>query len=364
MALVPNTTVLEELQKLKAELQESLDLDKLKSECEAYRKQMLAPDFWSGSGAQKISADLSRREAVLERWQKIENEYNDLKTLTELLEQEEDPELQKEFDERSAAFRGEIKEDQMALLLSGPYDASNAILSVHSGSGGLDSQDWAGMLYRMYLRWCEEHHFRTKLLDYQPDEEAGIKSVTLLIQGEMAYGYLRSEIGVHRLVRISPFDTAKRRHTSFASVVVSPELPEDVEVNINPEDLRIDTYRSSGAGGQHVNMTDSAVRITHLPTGIVVSCQNERSQHMNKATAMAVLKSKLYQRELDERQAEMDSLAGEKKESSWGNQIRSYVLQPYTLVKDHRTGEETGNVAAVLDGDLDAFILAYLRWAR
>lgn len=325
---------------------------------------MLAPDFWSGSSAQKISADLSRREAVLERWQKIENEYNDLKTLTELLEQEEDPELQKEFDERSAAFRGEIKEDQMALLLSGPYDASNAILSVHSGSGGLDSQDWAGMLYRMYLRWCEEHHFRTKLLDYQPDEEAGIKSVTLLIQGEMAYGYLRSEIGVHRLVRISPFDTAKRRHTSFASVVVSPELPEDVEVNINPEDLRIDTYRSSGAGGQHVNMTDSAVRITHLPTGIVVSCQNERSQHMNKATAMAVLKSKLYQRELDERQAEMDSLAGEKKESSWGNQIRSYVLQPYTLVKDHRTGEETGNVAAVLDGDLDAFILAYLRWAR
>ena len=325
---------------------------------------MLAPDFWSGSGAQKISADLSRREAVLERWQKIENEYNDLKTLTELLEQEEDPELQKEFDERSAAFRGEIKEDQMALLLSGPYDASNAILSVHSGSGGLDSQDWASMLYRMYLRWCEEKRFKTKLLDYQADEEAGIKSATILVQGEMAYGYLRSEIGVHRLVRISPFDTAKRRHTSFASVVVSPELPEDVEVNINPEDLRIDTYRSSGAGGQHVNMTDSAVRITHLPTGIVVSCQNERSQHMNKATAMAVLKSKLYQRELDERQAEMDSLAGEKKESSWGNQIRSYVLQPYTLVKDHRTGEETGNVAAVLDGDLDAFILAYLRWAR
>jgi peptide chain release factor 2 len=336
----------------------------LKSECETYKKQMLAPDFWSGSDAQKISADLSRKEAVLERWHKIENEYSDLKTMTELLEQEEDKDLQKEFDERSAAFSREIKEDQMALLLSGPYDSSNAILSVHSGSGGLDSQDWAGMLYRMYLRWCEEHHFKTKLLDYQPDEEAGIKSVTLLIQGEMAYGYLRSEIGVHRLVRISPFDTAKRRHTSFASVVVSPELPDDVEVNINPEDLRIDTYRSSGAGGQHVNMTDSAVRITHLPTGIVVSCQNERSQHMNKATAMAVLKSKLYQREMDERQAELNSLAGEKKESSWGSQIRSYVLQPYTLVKDHRTGEETGNVAGVLDGDIDAFILAYLRWAR
>ena len=250
------------------------------------------------------------------------------------------------------------------MLLSGPYDASNAILSVHAGSGGLDSQDWASMLYRMYLRWCEEKRFKTKLLDYQADEEAGIKSATILVQGEMAYGYLRSEIGVHRLVRISPFDAAKRRHTSFSAVVVSPELPDDVEVDINPEDLKIDTYRSSGAGGQHVNMTDSAVRITHLPTGIVVSCQNERSQHMNKASAMAVLKSKLYQRELDERQAEMNSLAGEKKENAWGSQIRSYVLQPYTMVKDHRTGEETGNVAGVLDGDLDAFILAYLRWAR
>ncbi len=287
-----------------------------------------------------------------------------MKTLAELLGLGDDPELQKEFDERGAAFRREVKEDEMALLLSGPYDASNAILSVHSGSGGLDSQDWAGMLYRMYLRWCENRRFKTKLLDYQADEEAGIKSATILVQGEMAYGYLRSEIGVHRLVRISPFDAAKRRHTSFSAVVVSPELPDDVQVDIDPEDLRIDTYRSSGAGGQHVNMTDSAVRITHLPTGIVVSCQNERSQHMNKATAMSVLRSKLYQRQTEERQAAMNSLAGEKKESSWGNQIRSYVLQPYTMVKDHRTGEETGNVAGVLDGDLDAFILAYLRWVR
>lgn len=280
------------------------------------------------------------------------------------MEEEGDVELQKEFDERAAAFRREVKDDQMAILLSGPYDANNAILSVHSGSGGLDSQDWANMLYRMYLRWCEERRFKTKVLDYQVAEEAGIKSATILIQGEMAYGYLRSEIGVHRLVRISPFDTAKRRHTSFASVVVSPEIPDDVEIEIAPEDIRVDTFRSSGAGGQHVNMTDSAVRITHIPTGIVVSCQNERSQHMNKATAMSVLKSKLYQRQIEERQAEMDQLAGEKKESSWGNQIRSYVLQPYTMVKDHRTGEETGNVAAVLDGDIDQFILAYLRWAR
>ena len=322
------------------------------------------PDFWTSEGAQKVSAELSRREASLARWEKIENEYNDLAALAELLGEDDDAELSREFDERSAAFRHEIKEDQMALLLSGPYDACNAILSVHAGSGGLDSQDWASMLYRMYLRWCEEKRFKTKLLDYQADEEAGIKSATILVQGEMAYGYLRSEIGVHRLVRISPFDTAKRRHTSFSAVVVSPELPDDVEVDIDPEDLKIDTYRSSGAGGQHVNMTDSAVRITHLPTGIVVSCQNERSQHMNKASAMAVLRSKLYQRELDERQAQMDSLAGEKKENAWGSQIRSYVLQPYTMVKDHRTGEETGNVTGVLDGDLDAFILAYLRWAR
>ena len=333
-------------------------------DCEELRKKVSEPDFWTSEGAQKVSAELSRREASLARWEKIEHEYNDLAALAELLGEDDDAELSREFDERAAAFRHEIKEDQMALLLSGPYDACNAILSVHAGSGGLDSQDWASMLYRMYLRWCEEKRFKTKLLDYQADEEAGIKSATILVQGEMAYGYLRSEIGVHRLVRISPFDTAKQRHTSFSAVVVSPELPDDVEVEIDPEDLKIDTYRSSGAGGQHVNMTDSAVRITHLPTGIVVSCQNERSQHMNKASAMAVLKSKLYQRELDERQAQMDSLAGEKKENAWGSQIRSYVLQPYTMVKDHRTGEETGNVAGVLDGDLDAFILAYLRWAR
>lgn len=332
--------------------------------CEKLRARVSEPDFWTSSDAQKVSSELSRAEATLRRWEHVENEWNDLKALSELLEALEDAELQREFEQRSASFRHEIKEDQMALLLSGPYDSCNAILSVHAGSGGLDSQDWAGMLYRMYLRWCEDHRFKTKLLDYQADEEAGIKSVTLLVQGEMAYGYLRSEIGVHRLVRISPFDTAKRRHTSFSSVVVSPELPDDIDIAIAPEDLRIDTYRSSGAGGQHVNMTDSAVRITHLPTGIVVSCQNERSQHMNKATAMSVLKSKLYQAQMEERQAEMAQLAGEKKESSWGNQIRSYVLQPYTMVKDHRTGEETGNVAGVLDGDLDAFILAYLRWAR
>ncbi len=284
--------------------------------------------------------------------------------LAELLAQDDDSELEGEFSRRSQEFREEMSRRQMELLLSGPYDRSSAILSVHAGSGGLDSQDWAEMLYRMYLRWCEGRRYKVKVLDFQQDQEAGIKSVTMTVGGDCAYGYLRSEIGVHRLVRISPFDAAKRRHTSFSSVVVSPQLPEGAEVQIAPDELRIDTYRSSGAGGQHVNMTDSAVRITHLPTGIVVSCQNERSQHMNKAAAMEVLKSRLYELQCQQRQAEMDALSGEKKESSWGNQIRSYVLHPYTMVKDHRTSEETGNVTAVLDGDLDRFILAYLRWSR
>lgn len=325
---------------------------------------MSSPDFWTGDDAREVSAELSHCEGRIENFRRIENEYEDLEALAELLSECEDPELRKEFDNRTEAFEARLKEEEMKLLLSGPYDSCNAILTVHAGSGGLDSQDWAEMLYKMYSGWCEDRHFSTKLLDWQTDAEAGIKSATLLVKGEMAYGYLKSEIGVHRLVRISPFDTAKRRHTSFASVVVSPDLPEDVDVKINPDDLRIDTYRSSGAGGQHVNMTDSAVRITHIPTGIVVSCQNERSQHSNKATAMLVLRSKLYQREIEDRQAKMDQIAGEKKESSWGNQIRSYVLQPYTMVKDHRTGEEMGNVQAVLEGDINRFIIAYLRWVR
>ena len=323
-----------------------------------------APDFWGSSEAKGVTARLARIESMLERWTRIENELRDLDAIAELLAEGDDEELQREFDSRSSEFRSEVSAEQMSLLLNGEFDGSNAILSVHAGSGGLDSQDWALMLWRMYLRWCEERRFKTKILDFQDDVEAGIKSATVLITGEMAYGYLKSEIGVHRLVRISPFDAAKRRHTSFSSVDVSPQLPDDVNIEIAPEDLRIDTYRSSGAGGQHVNMTDSAVRITHLPTGIVVSCQNERSQHMNKATAMSVLKSKLYQRQLEERARQMDSLSGEKKESSWGNQIRSYVLQPYTMVKDHRTGEETGNVSGVLDGALDPFIYAFLRWNR
>ena len=342
----------------------AFDPDSLEKKREALNAQVSQPDFWNSDKAKDVTAELARTESKLSHWEKCENELKDLEAIAELLSEGDDAELSREFEERSSAFRVHVKDEQMSLLLNGEFDGCNAILSVHSGSGGLDSQDWALMLWRMYLRWCENHGFKTKVLDFQDDVEAGIKSATMLILGEMAYGYLKSEIGVHRLVRISPFDSAKRRHTSFSSVVVSPQLPDDMDVEIAQEDLRIDTFRSSGAGGQHVNMTDSAVRITHIPTGIVVSCQNERSQHMNKATAMSVLKSKLYQLKLEERARQMDSLAGEKKESSWGNQIRSYVLQPYTLVKDHRTGEETGNVAGVLDGDLNAFILAYLRWQK
>ncbi len=247
------------------------------------------------------------------------------------------------------------------LLLSEPYDASPAILSVHAGAGGTESQDWAEMLLRMYLRWAERHRFKTEILDQTEGEEAGLKSVTLSIEGRLAYGQLKSERGVHRLVRISPFDSQKRRHTSFALVEVMPEVPEDAEVEIDEKEVRVDTYRASGAGGQHVNKTDSAVRLTHLPTGIVVTCQNERSQAQNRERAWAVLRAKLVERRMEEREAEMAQLRGEHVEAGWGNQIRSYVLQPYTMVKDLRTNVETSNTSAVLDGDLDQFIEGYLR---
>jgi peptide chain release factor 2 len=278
-----------------------------------------------------------------------------------MLREEEDEELQEEFATRSRELRRALSRRQLLLLLDEDYDRSNAILTVHAGSGGLDSQDWAEMLLRMYLRWAERDGYKTTVLEASSDDEAGLKSATVLVEGEYSYGYLKSEKGVHRLVRISPFDAAHRRHTSFASVGVSPELPDDVEVDIRAEDLRVDTFRASGAGGQYVNRTDSAVRITHIPTGIVVSCQNERSQHMNRQVAMNVLKSRLYERAMQERSDELAAVVGDKKESTWGSQIRSYVLHPYTLVKDHRTGAEKGNVQSVLDGDIDEFIMGYLR---
>ena len=258
------------------------------------------------------------------------------------------------------ALATEVETGEIKKMLGGEHDHRNAILSIHPGAGGTESQDWAEMLLRTYFRWAERRGFKREVIEFQPGDEAGIKSVTVTVTGEYAYGLLLAEAGVHRLVRISPFDQAARRHTSFASVFVWPELPEDVDVEIDEKDLRIDTYRSSGAGGQHVNVTDSAVRITHLPTSIVVSCQNERSQHRNRDAAMSVLRSRLYDRKLKERQEQLDQIGGEKKDNAWGSQIRSYVLQPYQMVKDHRTKVEIGNVERVLDGDLDPFIKAYL----
>ena len=279
-----------------------------------------------------------------------------------MLREGDDAELQGEFERRAEELRRALERHKLLILLDEDYDTSNAILTVHAGSGGLDSQDWAEMLLRMYLRYAEREGLKATVLEAASDEEAGIKSATVMVEGDHAYGFLKAEKGVHRLVRISPFDSAHRRHTSFASVGVSPEFPDDVDVEVRPEDLRVDTFRASGAGGQYVNRTDSAVRITHIPTGIVVSCQNERSQHMNRQVAMHVLKSKLYELALQERQDELASVVGDKKESTWGSQIRSYVLHPYTLAKDHRTGVEKGNVQAVLDGDLNDFIMGYLRW--
>ena len=307
---------------------------------------------------------MSQITSRLGLWKGMKAEIGELETLVEILGEGEDPELLSEFYARAGSLKKSIKNDQLILLMNEEYDDSNAILSIHPGAGGLDSQDWAEMIFRLYLRWAEAHGMETRIFDLLQDDEAGIKSVTFMVKGAYAYGYLSGEQGVHRLVRISPFDAAKRRHTSFASVEVSPELPESVEIEIRPEDLELQTCRASGAGGQYVNMTDSAVRIKHIPTGIVVGCQNERSQHMNRQVAMQVLKSRLFERVLKERQEQLDNLKGEKKEISWGSQIRSYVLHPYTLVKDHRTGCETGNVQAVLDGEIDDFLMATLNYRK
>ncbi|MBQ9526429.1 MAG: peptide chain release factor 2 [Fretibacterium sp.] len=320
-----------------------------------------AADFWTSEGHEEVLKELSVVNSRLEAWQHVCGEVDDLTVLEEMLSGAEDAELQSEFDRRAAELRRSLEHTSLLLLLNEEYDTANAILTVHAGSGGLDSQDWAEMLLRMYLRYAEREGLKATVLEATNDEEAGIKSATVMMEGDHAYGFLKAERGVHRLVRISPFDSAHRRHTSFASVLVSPEFPDDVDVEVKAEDLKIDTFRASGAGGQYVNRTDSAVRITHIPTGIVVSCQNERSQHMNRQVAMHVLKSRLYELALQERQDQLASVVGDKKESTWGSQIRSYVLHPYTLVKDHRTNFEKGNIQAVLDGDIGDFIMEYLR---
>jgi peptide chain release factor 2 len=318
-----------------------------------------APDFWKDQAeAQKIQQRRRRLEQDRDLVLSLKKKSDDLAVLLEWSDAGEM--VDAEFEQAVAALDREVEAGEIKKMLGGEHDRKNAIVTIHPGAGGTESQDWAEMLLRMYLRWMERRGFKREIIDYQPGDEAGLKSVTLTVAGEYAYGLLSAEAGVHRLVRISPFDQAARRHTSFASVYVWPELSEDIDIEIEDKELRIDTYRSSGAGGQHVNVTDSAVRLTHLPTGIVVSCQNERSQHRNRDSAMKVLKSRLYDLRLKEQQARLDSIRGVKKDIAFGNQIRSYVLHPYQLVKDHRTKEQVGDINRVLDGDIDGFIKTFL----
>ena len=301
---------------------------------------------------------------LVDDWTAANREVEDLQVLVELGDEGGDEATLEEVRELLPALVQQVDRMEFARMLSGPHDANNAIVSINAGAGGTEAQDWADMLLRMYLRWCERKGFKAEITEYQPGEEAGTKGVTFTVTGDYAYGYLKAEKGIHRLVRISPFDSNARRHTSFTSVFIFPEISDDVEIEINDKDLRVDTYRSSGAGGQHVNKTDSAIRITHLPTGIVVSCQNERSQHKNRSTAMKQLRARLYELEMEKKESEAAALTGEKKDIAWGSQIRSYVLHPYRMVKDHRTGHEVGNADGVLDGDLDGFIEAWLLGKR
>jgi peptide chain release factor 2 len=323
---------------------------------------MAAPDFWNDNeAAQKLISEANAVKSVVEKFQALNREYEDLEVMVELAEEEGDESMAAEIAQSISGLVKKLEDFELQLLLNQPYDRLNAILELHPGAGGTESQDWAEMLLRMYRRWAEKHDFKVEVLDYLPGDEAGVKSVTLLIKGYNAYGYLKAEKGVHRLVRISPFDASGRRHTSFVSCDVVPEIDDDVEIEIRPEDLKVDTYRSGGAGGQHVNKTESAVRITHIPTGIVVACQTERSQIQNRDRAMKMLRSKLYEKKIEEQMKELAEIRGEQTDIAWGNQIRSYVFHPYSMVKDHRTDHETGNVGAVMDGDLDPFIDAYLR---
>ncbi len=338
------------------------DLDNKRERIKELEMEMTVPAFWDDpSEAQKVIDENNGLKSYVDNFEDLEEKLDNLKVSYELVKEETDAELFAELEEEITALRKNINDFELQMLLSEPYDANNAILELHPGAGGTESQDWASMLLRMYQRWADKKNFSVETLDYLPGDEAGVKSVTLLIKGHNAYGNLKAEKGVHRLVRISPFDSSGRRHTSFTSCDVMPEMSDDVDVEVKNEDIKIDTYRASGAGGQHVNTTDSAVRITHLPTKTIVTCQSERSQIQNREQAMKMLKSKLYQLELERQQQEVDALRGEQKEIGWGSQIRSYVFHPYTMVKDHRTNVEVGNAQGVIDGNLDPFIDAYLR---
>jgi len=339
------------------------DVPEKRTELDKIEGQASAPDFWSNQeAAQKLLQQRSRVQRIIERQEKFETEVSDAAVLFEFAEEDETSVV--ELRALLGRLEHEILQAETETLLAGENDARNAICTIHPGAGGTESQDWAEMLLRMYLKWAERREFKTETIDYQPGEEAGIKNVTFKVEGEYAYGLLAAEAGVHRLVRISPFDQAARRHTSFASLFVYPEIDEDIEVDINDKDLRVDTYRATGAGGQHINTTDSAVRITHMPSGIVVQCQNQRSQHQNRAVAMQVLRSRLYEMELEKRRAETKELEANRMDNSFGSQIRNYVLAPYRLVKDARTKLERGDVDSVLNGDLDDFIKEFLLMRR
>ncbi|MDU0414991.1 peptide chain release factor 2 [Bacillus paralicheniformis] len=345
-----------------ADFRGSLDLETKEARISELDEQMAAPDFWGDQQkAQTIINEANALKDYVNTYNKLSESHEELQMTHDLLKEDPDQDLQNELVSELKSLTKQFNEFELQLLLSEPYDKNNAILELHPGAGGTESQDWGSMLLRMYTRWAERRGFKVETLDYLPGDEAGIKSVTLLIKGHNAYGYLKAEKGVHRLVRISPFDSSGRRHTSFVSCDVMPEFNEEIDIEIRTEDIKVDTYRASGAGGQHVNTTDSAVRITHLPTGVIVTCQTERSQIKNRERAMKMLKSKLYQRRIEEQQAQLDEIRGEQKEIGWGSQIRSYVFHPYSLVKDHRTNTEMGNVQAVMDGDIDSFIDAYLR---
>lgn len=339
------------------------DIEKCQEKAMQLEEVSMDNAFWNDTErAQRVLQELKGYKDTIEKYNKLCTSLEDILVLIEMADEEEDVELAEEAKEEAKVFQEKYEAMRIATMLDGEYDRNNAILELHSGAGGTESCDWVSMLYRMYTRWAEAHGYKVEVLDYLDGDEAGIKSVTIQVSGENAYGYLKSEKGIHRLVRISPFDSSGRRHTSFASCDVMPELTDEISIDIKPEDLRIDTYRSTGAGGQHVNTTDSAVRITHIPTNIVVQCQNERSQIQNRERAMQMLKAKLHEKEEEERLEKIEGIRGEKKEIAWGSQIRSYVFHPYNLVKDHRTSEETGNSSAVMDGGIDRFMNAYLAW--
>ena len=344
------------------DLAQALNLPAAAQELDMLQSESAAPGFWDNlEKSQKVTQRMKQLENKLESQRKREEQWSDLMTLCEMGNEEEDESLLPELEEGYAKLEEHMEDARLSTLLTGEYDASNVILTIHAGAGGTEAQDWAQMLYRMYTRWTERHDFTYQVVDYQDGDEAGIKSATIMIQGENAYGHLKSENGVHRLVRVSPFDANARRQTSFAAVEVMPEIPDDVEVDIRPEDIEMQVYRSSGAGGQHVNKTSSAVRLIHKPTGVVVSCQTERSQFQNRDNCMRMLRSRLVQLKMEAHLEKISDIKGVQLKIEWGSQIRSYVFMPYQLVKDNRTGFETSNINAVMDGDLDGFINAYLK---